>query len=72
MRLFLDEVDEAERLVRINPHIGVVYATHASGNVLRLLLSKTKRHFYYRYRVDRDEVTVLAVWGARRERSPQL
>ena len=70
--LFVEELEAAERAIRANPHVGVVYATHDTGDVRRILLPKTKHHLYYRYRADRDEVTVLAVWGAPRSRGPKL
>ena len=70
--LLLEELGAAEQDIRANPHIGVIYATHEGGDVRRILLPKTKHHLYYRYRADRDEVTVLAIWGAPRSRGPKL
>lgn len=70
--LFLDELAEAERQLRAKPTLGVIYSAHKSGEVLRILLTRTSNHLYYRYRADRDELTVLAVWGAPRERGPKL
>jgi hypothetical protein len=52
--------------------LGVIYAAHKSGEVRKILLTRTNNHLYYRYRADRDELTVLAVWGAPRERGPKL
>ncbi len=70
--LFLDELASVERLLRENPTFGAVYSPHKSRVVRRVLLSGTQKHLYYRYRSDRDELTVLAVWGARRGRGPRL
>jgi plasmid stabilization system protein ParE len=70
--LFLDELSSAERLLREDPLFGAAYVPHKSGAVRRVLLSGTQKHLYYRYRPDRDELTVLAVWGARRSRGPKL
>lgn len=70
--LFLDELAEAEGLLRRTPTIGTVYGAHKSRVVRRVLLTRTNHHLYYRYRDDRDEVIVLAVWGAPRERGPKL
>ena len=70
--LFLDELAQAEYLLRGNPTLGLVYAAHKSGVVRRVLLTRTRHHLYYRYRLDREELMVLAVWGAPRERGPKL
>jgi plasmid stabilization system protein ParE len=70
--LFLDELAEAERRLRTNPTFGVVYGAHKSGVVRRVLLTRTSHHLYYRYQRDREELIVLAVWGAPRGRGPKL
>jgi plasmid stabilization system protein ParE len=70
--LLLDELAEAERQLRAKPTLGVIYAAHKSGEVRKILLTRTNNHLYYRYRPDHDELTVLAVWGAPRERGPKL
>jgi plasmid stabilization system protein ParE len=68
----LDELSGVEARLRVSPTLGAVYSAHPSGTVRRLLLSTTQKHFYYRYVESRDELTVLAVWGARRGRGPKL
>ena len=35
-------------------------------------MTRTSHHLYYRYVPERDELTVLAVWGAPKERGPKL
>ncbi len=70
--LFLDELSSAERRLRKKPTLGLIYAEHASGVVRRVLMTKTSHHLYYRYQSERDELTVLAVWGAPKERGPKL
>jgi plasmid stabilization system protein ParE len=70
--MFHDELAEAERILRQNPEAGVAYATHRTGVVRRLLLVGTKHHLYYRYRSDLNHIVVLTVWGAPRERGPEL
>ncbi len=62
----------AERLLRGHPEAGIAYATHRAGIVRRILLGDTKYHLYYRYRADHDELLVLSVWSAVRERGPKL
>lgn len=70
--LFLDELAAAEGTLRGCPEGGTVYAMHKSGAVRRIHLERTRHHVYFRYRKDRDELIVLAVWGAPRERGPKL
>ena len=70
--LFLDELAAVERLLREDPTFGAVYEEHTSGMVRRVFLSGAQKHLYYRYVGSRDELTVLAVWGARRGRRPKL
>jgi len=70
--LFLDELAKAEDLLRASPEMGTVYAEHKSGKVRRILLTKTQHHLYYRYRTERDELTVLMVWGTPKGRGPKL
>lgn len=70
--LFLDELAGAESRLRADPTLGLVYTAHKSGVVRRVLLTRTHHHLYYRYLPNRDELTVLAVWGAPRERGPKL
>ena len=70
--LFLDELADAEKQLREKPDLGSVYLEHKRGTVRGLLLPKTKHHLYYRHRPDLDELVVLSVWGAARERGPKL
>ena len=70
--LFLDELAEAEQSLRRNPESGTIYAMHKTGAVRRILLPRTHHHLFFRYRSDRDELLVLAIWGAPRERGPKL
>jgi plasmid stabilization system protein ParE len=67
----LDELDDAERRLRVNPQVGPLYARHRLGDVRRLLLA-SEYHLYDRYHRDRDELVVLALWGASRGRRPKL
>lgn len=70
--LFLDDLAGVERRLRTTPTLGVIYTAHKSGVVRRVLLEETHHHLFYRYQPERDELTVLAVWGAPRERGPSL
>lgn len=69
--LFLEELERAERLVRATPQIGMVYMAHKSGEIRRVLL-RTEHHLYYRYVAQRDELIVIAVWGATRKHGPRF
>ena len=44
--LFLDELAGAERRLRTNPTLGLVYTAHKSGVVRRVLLTRTHHHLY--------------------------
>jgi plasmid stabilization system protein ParE len=69
--LFLEELRRAELLLRANPQLGIVYMAHKSGEIRRVLL-RTEHHLYYRYLAHRNELIVLAVWGATRKRDPRF
>jgi plasmid stabilization system protein ParE len=70
--LFLDELGRAERLLRENPELGIVYVAHKSGAIRRVLLIESEYHLYYRYVPSRSEILVVAIWGAARGRGPRL
>lgn len=70
--LFLDEIEQAEQMLRANPELGIVYTVKRSGAIRRLLLRKTEYHLYYRYTAHRNKLVVLAVWGATRGHTPKL
>jgi plasmid stabilization system protein ParE len=70
--LFLEELAAAERQLRTTPELGSIYIEHKTGVVRRVLLPRTHHHLYYRYRADRDVLTVLCVWGGPKERGPRL
>lgn len=70
--LFLDELEKAEQMLRADPELGIVYTVQRSGAIRRLLLGKTEYHLYYRYTAHRNELVVVAVWGATRGYTPKL
>ena len=75
-RLLLDEptdLPEGEVLERIGtrPNAGTVYEQgNLEAPVRRVLMPKTKNHVYYG--VEGDEIVVVSIWGAPRERGPKL
>jgi plasmid stabilization system protein ParE len=69
--LFEQELAEALQRIRTDPKAGQVYRVVANGEQLRLLMPKTAHHVYYR--LDGSErVLILSVWGARRQRGPNI
>lgn len=70
--LFLDELEEAERHLRTSPESGSFYRTKRGDLVRRWSLTKTGHHVYFRYIREKEEIRVLSVWGASRERGPKL
>ncbi|MCE9576767.1 MAG: type II toxin-antitoxin system RelE/ParE family toxin [Deltaproteobacteria bacterium] len=57
--------------LRDNPDLGMAYeAARFASPVRRVLLPKTEHHVYHS-RVG-DEIVILAIWGARQRRGPQL
>jgi plasmid stabilization system protein ParE len=69
--LFEEELAEALRRMRTEPKEGQLYRAVPAGEQLRLLMPKTAHHVYYR--LDGPErILILSVWGARRERGPNV
>jgi plasmid stabilization system protein ParE len=69
--LFETELEETLERIVAAPGIGVAYdATRLDVPVRRVLLPKTGQHVYYT--ATREEVVVLSVWSAHRERGPKL
>jgi hypothetical protein len=68
--LFADELEAALRLVAVLPGAGTPYTEAAIAGVRRWYLPKVACHLYYTF--DEHEVTVRALWGARRRREPHI
>ena len=70
--LFLEELESAiERLVE-QPRSGKAVREPDAPALQRVLLRKTRRHVYYLYNVDQDELVIHSVWGAVRGSKPEL
>lgn len=67
--LFQQELDHAIELVTTTPTIGSSSTDQTLRDARRLLLPRTRYHFYYRVRD--DTVEILAIWHAMR-RPPRL
>ena len=70
--LFVEELAQAERQLTTLPESGELWRIRKKRTIRRWLLPKTGQHLYYTYDRHRDEVLVLAAWGARRGRGPDL
>jgi plasmid stabilization system protein ParE len=70
--LFVEELAEAERHLTTLPESGELWRIRNKRTIRRWLLAKTGQHLYYAYEPHRDEVLVLALWGARRGRGPRF
>jgi plasmid stabilization system protein ParE len=69
--LFDDELEEMIECLLSTPTLGIAYkAERLDVPVFRVLLSRTENHLYYA--VQADEIVVLSMWGARKERGPTL
>lgn len=70
--LFAQELAEAQRHLTTLPDSGELWRIRRKRTIRRWLLKKTAQHLYYVYSPEREEVLVLALWGARRGRGPKL
>ena len=68
--LFKEELGGAFRLISGAPEAGKPYRLSPLDGVRRILLRRTRYHIYYRVEV--DEVRVLAVWHNARGQQPEL
>jgi plasmid stabilization system protein ParE len=67
---FGTELEQAVQLVARMPGAGTRYPDAGVTGLRRLYLPKIACHIYYRH--DDHHVIIRALWGARRERRPQL
>lgn len=70
--LFARELAETKKLLLETPNVGIVHAVLDGLPVRRVLLRKTRTHVYYVLDLEADSVIVHSVWGARKQRSPNL
>jgi plasmid stabilization system protein ParE len=68
--LFLDELADAFALIEAAPELGRPWTSSEVPGVRRVVMRATRYHVYYR--IDGDDVVVLAVWSAVRGRGPRL
>ncbi|WP_437564918.1 type II toxin-antitoxin system RelE/ParE family toxin [Sorangium sp. So ce542] len=70
--LFVSELAQAIRLLRVAPELGPEYQATRPHGVRRLLLERTQFYAYYRYHPQKALVVILSVWSTRRRRPPAL
>jgi plasmid stabilization system protein ParE len=68
--LFAAELEAAVTLLSVLPGVGNPYPQSGVAGLRRLYLDKLGCHLYYTF--DDDDVIVMALWGARRKRTPLL
>jgi plasmid stabilization system protein ParE len=68
--VFVEELEQALKIVVAFPGAGTPYARSPIPGVRRVYLRKVAAHLYYTF--DDDEVIIRALWGAHRERGPRL
>jgi hypothetical protein len=68
--LFATELESALRILSIVPAAGRPYTQSSTPNLRRLYLRRLTCHLYYTF--DDHVVIIRAMWGARRERGPEL
>jgi len=68
--IFASELEATLEIIARLPGAGGLYPEAGIPELRRLYLSKVACHVYYTF--DGEEVIVRALWGARRERGPNL
>jgi len=68
--LFATEIESALQILAILPGVGTPYTQTSVPSLRRIYIQKLLCHVYYTF--DDDEVLVRALWGAKRERTPDL
>ncbi len=68
--LFDQELAGALALLAREPYAGRASPTHRERAIYRLLLPRSAQHVYYA--VVEEEVRIMSIWGARRQRPPKL
>jgi plasmid stabilization system protein ParE len=68
--VFAEELEQALSIIAALPGAGTPYARSPVAGLHRVFLRRVAAHLYYTF--DDTEVIIRALWGARRERGPQL
>lgn len=70
--LFVEEFEQTLEQLRSMPGIGQRYRQARGKLIQRVLMKKTKCHVYYFHDREHALIEIHSIWGARRERGPQL
>lgn len=70
--LFLEEFAQTLEAVSSMPGRGRRYRVARGKLIQRVFMKRTDCHVYYFHDRDRDLIEIHSVWGARRERGPNL
>jgi hypothetical protein len=70
VNVFAEELEQALQIIAFLPGAGSIYPRSPIPDVRRVYLRRVALHLYYTF--SDDEVIVRALWGAHRERRPEL
>jgi hypothetical protein len=70
--LFIDEFAHTLERLLVTPETGQIYRRARGKLIQRVLMKKTRCHVYYFHDREHDLVEVHSIWGAYRERGPEL
>ena len=70
--LFSEELADALESLMVHPTLGTAYGERRGTPVRRLRLPRSRYHVYFSYDVERDVVSVRAVWHGSRGSGPPL
>jgi plasmid stabilization system protein ParE len=70
--LFVDEFAQILEQLTAAPGTGQRYRLLRGKLIRRVLMRKTSCHVYYFHDKDHDRIEIHSIWGARRERGPEL
>jgi len=68
--VFTQELEQALKIIAALPGAGAPYPQSTVPGIRRVYLRRVAAHLYYTF--DDAQVIVRAIWGARRERGPEL
>ena len=70
VEVFAEELEQALQIIALLPGVGSIYTRSPIPDVRRVYLRRVALHLYYTF--SDDDVIVRALWGAHRERGPEL
>ena len=70
MEVFAEELEQALQIIALLRGVGSIYTRSPIPDAHGVYLRRVALHLYYTF--SDDEVIVRALWGAHRERGPEL